>query len=184
MWLYAIHIAIGCSSSKGRAAVEQEISGWVAGLPFGRGIRANVSILSWIFFIGWGLTSVSSCFFKRPAAVSYIVFTGNVARSAPCVLAGAVCYSSIVVDHLPHPVSTRPAVSWSTFLPYLLYHPLGGHATRARARSGPGRSSVALCKTTLKKKKKKKANATSETTDERAFMEHLQPMLINGVSDS
>lgn len=108
MWLYAIHMALGCSSAKGRAAVEQEISGWVGGLPFGRGIRANVSIVSWIFFIGWGLTSsVPSCFFKRPAAVSYIVFTGNVARSAPCVLAGAVCYSSVVVDHLPHPLSTR-----------------------------------------------------------------------------
>lgn len=129
------------------------------------------------------LTSSVFCFSKRPAAVSYIVSTGNVARSAPCVLAGAVCYSSIVVDHLPHPLSTRPAVSWSTFLPYLLYHPRGGHA--ARARADPAQDGALWLHAHTNdafKKKRSKCRIWNRWT--RVFMEHLQPMLINGVSDS
>lgn len=68
------------------------------------------------------------------ATISFCSFTGDSPRVALCVITGAPCLPTPCSLFVPIKSRAPPgsAVSWSTFLLYLLYHPLGG-----TARSGP-----------------------------------------------
>lgn len=98
-------------------------------MPFVWGISANVGILGW--FLHWSRSNINflnahsrSIFKNRPTTVWCIDFTWQ-----QCAFySESFGRCSLLFKHrgrsnTPHPISTRPAVSWSTFLLYLRYHP-------------------------------------------------------------
>lgn len=115
-------------------------------MPFVWGISANVGILGWILHcsrsnINFLKAHSRSVFKNRPTTVWCIDFTWQ--QSAFYSESFGRC--SLLFKHrgrsnTPHPISSRPAVSWSTFLLYLRYHPLGGPSRPGSGRSDPGLS--------------------------------------------
>lgn len=112
-------------------------------MPFVWGISANVGILSWFFHCfrsNINFFEAHSRFVSLKQGNNSLMYSLYLATVCILLWVFWQVQSVIQASDAPHPLSTRAAVSWSTFLLYLLYHPLGGTSRPGSGQSDPGLS--------------------------------------------